>query len=195
MKNKIAMSIKKIMPDEASQEQIFKQALARANAGGKENQAVKIKSRSVKRIAAAIIAAALTLTLFTYVGFAYGSQVIQLLGGGRIEMGTVGSESYVSISVQELNPVEIIDGRVYFILDGVDITDYCTESTFYKYEHIAENGYLHIFIVGGNPDSIGWSEFIWDANGNMVGSTAQYHEDEHGERPEWLRLANETLQN
>jgi hypothetical protein len=76
---------------------------------------------------------------------------------------------------------------------GKDITDYCTEATFYKFEHTADNGYRHVMVVGGSPDNLGWGEFIWDETGFMVGSTAVFHEDENGERPEWLRLADEML--
>ena len=127
--------------------------------------------------------------------FAYGNQIINLLGGGRIESGkTNDGDDYISISTNfTVAPVEVIDGQVYFTLDGsrTDITVYCTETTFYEYEHIANNGYRHVVIIGGAPDKLGWGEFIWDENGSVVGSNATLHKDEYGETPQWLKLAEE----
>jgi hypothetical protein len=45
-------------------------------------------------------------------------------------------------------------------------------------------------VVGGPPDNLGWGEFILDESGFLVGSTAQFYEDENGNRPEWLRTAD-----
>ncbi|MDR2532327.1 MAG: hypothetical protein LBC82_05740 [Oscillospiraceae bacterium] len=198
--NKIAESIQKIMPDEAVKDYLLKNALDRAKSGthetGKELHIMtNNKSHYAKRLKPALIAAVIALALFTTVSFAYGGQIIQLLGGGRIESGkTADGDDYISISSFESNPAEIRDGRVYFILDGsdTDITSHCTEATYYKYEQIADNGYRHVIIVGGTPDKLGWSEFIWDEKGDMVGSTARYY-DINGEQPEWLRLAEEAL--
>ena len=198
--NKIAESIQKIMPDEASREQILQQILVRANTDNstirKENQDMNTKSRSVKKLATVIIAAVFTLSLLTFVGFAYGGQIIQLLGGGRIEMGkNDNGDDFISISVFDSSPVEIRDGRVYFILDGndTDITDFCTESTYYEYEQITDSGIRHVFIVGGTPDNLGWGEFIWNNTVAVLGSRAVYNEDADGEAPEWLTLAIEAL--
>jgi hypothetical protein len=160
---------------------------------------VVIRPRSKKRLISIIIAATITLTLLTIVGFAYGSRIIELLGGGRIESGkTSDGDDYISISTNfKSNPVEVKDGRVYFVLDNsnTDITSYCTESTFFMYEQVGDNGYRHVIIVGGTPDRLGWGEFIWDDKGNAVGSNATFYEDADGEHPEWLKRAEESLQN
>ncbi|MCL2634691.1 MAG: hypothetical protein FWD34_09295 [Oscillospiraceae bacterium] len=192
--NKIAESIKKIMPDEIEQDRILEQILVRKNnlTIRKENQDMNIKKpHSVKKLATVIIAAAFALSLLTIVAFAYSEQIIQMLGGGQIEIG----EDYVSISHIEITPVEIRDGQVYFILDGnnTDITSYCTESTYYEYEVIAENSIRHVFIVGGTPDKLGWAEYIWDNNGVWSGSTCTFFADINDEKPEWLKLADEAF--
>ena len=155
----------------------------------------KVKISRIKRISiVAVIAAVVILS-----GFTYGNQIIEqikLLGGGRIESGkTSDGWDYISVTQYKSSPAEVKDGKVYFILDGsnTDITSCCTEVTYYKYEKIADNGYRHVIIVGGPPDNLGWSEFIWDENGNFVASTAQFHEDENGEQPEWLKIAEGKL--
>jgi len=165
----------------------------------KEDTVLSIETRSIRRPLPAVIVIVVILSLLT-AGFVFanGSQIIQLLGGGRIESGkTSDGEDYISISQYETNPAEVRDGRVYFVLDGSDrdITSHCTESTYFEYERIAENGYRHVLVVGGEPDNLGWGEFIWDEDGNLVGSTAQFHKDIYGEQPEWLRLAEGTLRN
>jgi len=153
------------------------------------------KPRPARRLRPAVLAAVLILSLFLVVGFGYGSQIVQLLGGGWIESGKSGGGYYTSIPITESSPVEVIDGLVFFILDGanIDITSYCTETTYFEYEQISDNGYRHVFIVGGAPDNLGWAEFIWDENGNMIGSTATYHPGENDEQPEWFSLARATL--
>jgi len=166
----------------------------------KEVNALNIETRSTKRpLTAAIAIVAILSLLTTGFAFAYGSQIIQLLGGGRIETGKT-SDGNDNISVDTgfvSDPVEVRDGKVYFVLDGTnkDITSYCTETTFYQYEQIADNGYRHVVVVGGTSDNLGWGEFVWDENGDMVGNNATFHEDKYGERPEWLKLAEETLRN
>jgi len=190
--NRITESIQKIMPDEASKDFLLNNAFERA----KTDRYTITKGSFAKKMKTTLIAAIIAVIILTAGGFAYESQIIPLLGGGRIESGrTADGGHYVSISSHELSPAEVRDGRVYFMLDGsgTEITSYCTETTFYMYERVAENGYRHIFIVGGTPDSLGWCEFIWDEEGNMTGSTAQYRDDANGEQPKWLNLAYETL--
>jgi len=165
-----------------------------------QKEDIMMKSRSTKRLATVLIAAALSLLLFTITAFAYGDQIIQLLGGGRIEMGkTDDGKVYISLYSFEEKSVELRDGRVYFILDGndTDITSYCTEATYYAYEKFADNDIRHVFIVGGAPDDLGWAEFIWNAEGDRLGSSTAYQEvlgeDGESEKPEWLKLAERTF--
>jgi len=157
-----------------------------------QKEDIMMKSRSTKRLIA-VLAVVAMMVLFTIVSFAYGDQIIEMLTGGRIESGQNKDGHYVSISLTEGSaPAEVRDGQVYFTLGSSDkdITSHCTEATYYEHEHIADHGYRHVVIVGGTADSLGWGEFIWDANGHYTGGTA-YHPSIDGEQPEWLRLANE----
>jgi len=163
----------------------------------KEDNIVSIKSRSIKKIIVAAVVAVFMLSLLTIVGFAYGSQIIQLLGGGRIEMGRTADGEYITVSTAfESEPVEVRDGKVYFVLDGsnTDITSYCTEETYYLYEGAADNGYRSVVVVGGAPDNLGWAEFVWDENDFLFASNMTYNPvDEDGQKPIWLELAEETF--
>ena len=187
------------MPPER-QEQIRSELSARIYEKPMEDNIVNIKSRSTKKLVAVLVAAILAVSLSTFVAFAYGDQIIQLLGGGQIKSGITEEGSHytsMTMSTDDPAPVEVRDGKVYFVLDGTDtdITGYCTETTYYQYEKNADNGYRHIFIVGGSPDDLGWAEYIWDEAGKPVGSTsvlpAGYNADE---KPIWLELADEAFQ-
>jgi len=178
------------------QAQIRSVLSSRSSETHKENKIMPVQPRPAKRLAVAGIAAVFVLALLTTTGIAYGNQIIQLLGGGQIESGRIGKDHYTSITITEgSHPAEVRAGRVYFVLDGsdTDITSYCTEATYYVYEHVAVNGYRHVMVVGGAPDKLGWAEFIWDEDGNKAGSTAVFYPDSNDERPEWLRLAEETF--
>ena len=90
------------------------------------------------------------------------------------------------------------------MLDGseTDITEYCTETTYYQYVHTTDNGYRQVFVVGGPPDDLGWAEFLWDNEGNHLASSAVFKFPEEIETsdadfrtdaPAWLRSAREAL--
>ena len=145
---------------------------------------------------AALIAAVIVLSLSTLVAFAYGNQIIQLLGGGMFESGrTADGGHFVSVTMSEADPdpIEVRDGRVYFTMDGseTDITSYCTEATYYQYEQMADNGYRQVLIVGGRPDNLGWAEFLWDSEGNHLASSMRFDSMTGAENPRWYELAAE----
>lgn len=150
-----------------------------------------LKKRFSARIA---LVAALLVMALAMVGFAYGNKVIQLLGGGRIEEGVdAEGNGYTTMSNGFVNdPVEVRDGQIYFILDGsnTNITDHCSEKTYYQHEKVDKDGYRHVVLIGGTPDNIGMAEYIWDAEGVFKGCNASYYGDEE---PEWLQSARKAL--
>lgn len=66
--------------------------------------------------------------------------------------------------------MEISGDRIYFVLNDIriDITDKCSENTYFRYDHVAPNGMTHIIFVGGPIDNLGWAEFIFDEDGNYI---------------------------
>ncbi len=148
-------------------------------------------SSKKSRVLVIAIAAILSLSL---VGFAFGHQIIQLLGGGRIEQGkTSDGKDFVSIDAGFISdPVKVENNQIYFILDGsnTNITDQCSDSSYYKYETTDDNGYRHVVLIGGTADNIGFAEFVWDKGGNFLGSNAS---TSSSEKPEWLKSATSKL--
>lgn len=161
----------------------------------KENSSMKDKTYSFRK-PRVLIVAVITLLALSLVGFAYGNRIIQLLGGGNIEQGKAeDGENFVSMDTGFVaDPVRIENGQIYFILDGSDanITRQCSESNYFKYEKTNEAGYRNVVVIGGTADNIGMAEFVWDENGEFIGSNASHNTEEE---PAWLKLATKELRN
>ncbi len=50
------------------------------------------------------------------------------------------------------------DGRILMVLDGVerDITDKCSDTKYYAWEHTYEGGLRLLVVAGGTPERMGW---------------------------------------
>jgi hypothetical protein len=175
MKHNFTRTFDKVNIPQERQEQIREALSSRFSEIEKENKSMNTKSVAYRKPKAALVAAAIALSCILLAGFAYayGTQIIELLSGGRIESVESSSGGSVSISIVESYPYEVREGRVYFMLDGSgkDITSYCSDDTYYQYERTNENGYRHVLLIGGTPDNLGWTEIVFDANGNLVGTT------------------------
>ena len=85
----------------------------------------------------------------------------------------------------ETDPVEVREGQVYFTLDGSgrNITALCGADSYFQYEVQDETGCRHVVLVGGEPEQVGWAEFVWNADGEFIASSATYPDQE---KPQWL---------
>jgi len=176
MKQNFVRTFDKVKMPQERQEQIRETLSSRISEIERENKSMTTKSITYRKPKVALVAAVIALSCILLAGFAYayGTQIIELLGGGRIESVVSSSgDSSISISIVESYPYEVREGRVFFMLDGSgkDITSYCSEDTFYQYERTSENGYRHVLLIGGTPDNLGWTEIVFDENGNLVGTT------------------------
>lgn len=105
-----------------------------------------------KRILISILAILLLLVL---VGFTYNQEIIRLLSGNvQTKYKKMNGHATTFNVGFEREPVEVRNGQVYFMFaeEEINITEYCTEETYYKYEKVTQEGYRNIFIVGGNID-------------------------------------------
>lgn len=149
----------------------------------------------ILRKKAFVLAATLTIFLL-FSGFTYGAvKYIQTVFGlqMRISECETGGVEISGEYIGELNPpAEIIDGRLIFTLDGSnrDITNQCSETTYFRYDMVDEKGIQHIIFIGGTIDDWGFGDMIWDEEfqtyyGHFVGNSY--------ESPEWMRNANSSL--
>lgn len=177
------------------QEEIKSELSSRLLERQKENLFMNEKTHSFKKYRVLVVAVIAVLAL-PLVGFAYGNQIIKLLGGGNIEQGrNENGEDFISTDTGFVSdPFRIKDNQIYFILNGLDtnITNQCSESSYFKYETTNEDGYRNVVIIGGTADNIGMAEFVWDENGEFKGSNASYNTEEE---PQWLKSATKELLN
>lgn len=151
------------------------------------------KKINIKYKRVAIVAAAFIVSL-GLVGFTFGNQIIKFFSGGYVEVGKDGNgyHLYSFHDNEGAEPMEIRQGQIYFVFDGknINITDMCSDKTYYQYEAVDADGYRHVVLVGGNPDDVGWAEIIFNADGSARTVIADYDKDVE---PMWLTTAKEKL--
>lgn len=138
--------------------------------------ASKSTSRKIHTVRKRTLFLAAILTVFLLLsGFASIKYVITPAGfvvGQIDENGNATEGDYVHEAGRETPPAHVEDGRIIFTLDGSnqDITDFCSETDYYKYETTDKDGFKYVIVVGGTPKNMGWGEFIWDPVGESWGS-------------------------
>jgi hypothetical protein len=157
----------------------------------KQKEEYNMNGKGKIRLAVFAAVAALTCALLAGFAYAYGTQIVEMLSGGRIEIGP----NFRSVDAGfDIAPAEVREGRIIFTLDGsdADITGYCSETTYYQYELTDANGYRHVVLVGGTPDDLEWAEFVLNKDGSHIASSAVITFD--GDQvPAWLTTAQKVF--
>lgn len=64
------------------------------------------------------------------------------------------------------------DGRLYLVIgdEWIDVTDYCSSQSYYRYEIDDGEGIKEVIIVGGIPEDnkYGWLDYVYDSKGNRL---------------------------
>ena len=170
---------------------------------GTETEEVNMKKKNFLKRPVTLLAAALLVCALCVTAFAYGGELVlgiqQLISGGNIEQGVDESGvSYSAGSVDTANttsPVELRDGRLYLVVNGedIDITDECSYTEPYIYDCVGEDGLRHVFVIGGELDAIGWSEFIWGENGLPAGGSSKFGTSGGRADAPWMDAAMDEL--
>lgn len=182
MKSNIEKVFDKITLDDKRDAEI--KLLLNSKLSEKENY-MKLKKSRVLAIA---LIAVLSLGLM---GFTYGNQIVELLTGVKYEKG----KNFVSMELGFRNdPIEIVEDRVFFVLneENIDITDEISQEDYYQYEYTDENGLKQIIIVGGTIEDIGFNAYLFDSNGDRMGSSGMYNQID-GNQPKWLEKAEKEI--
>lgn len=103
----------------------------------------------------------------------YFRRIIMLSNDTQIEAVQQSDNTAVSIDSEALELdryVDISNNKIYFVLDDIrmDITEKCSDTTYFRYDMTDENGLKHIIFVGGTLDNAGWAEFIFDTDGTYL---------------------------
>ena len=98
---------------------------------------------------------------------ASADSVRQLFGwGGNMEITDHGNGVEIVVNTDELTePVEIRDGRMYFVVNGenMDITDQVSQTKAFTYSYKDTAGIIHDWVVGLNGEgleSYGYAEYL-----------------------------------
>lgn len=158
-------------------------------------------TRPILRRTGTLLVAALLICALSVTALAYGGvRIYQLLTGGSVEMGRDENGGYYAAGSMDtdhvISPVEYRDdGRLYLTINGEDkdITDALSYSEPYIYEFVAEDGLRHSFVIGGDLDAVGWSEFIWDEDGIAVFGYSHFATPDGSDDAPWLEAGKEQL--
>lgn len=165
----------------------------------KEAQPMKF-IRRFHRPAVAVAALVLVFAL-SATALAYGGQFYRFMTGGVTrdivdkDGNVIGVEGQMDLE-QITDPVELReDGKLYLTVGGqdTDITGLCSYETPYIYECTGSDGLRHAFIIGGNPDAIGWAEFIWDEDGLPRSGQVSFGTSGGSDDAPWLDAGKEQL--
>ena len=138
----------------ADPEAVKRRVLASAKAPAKREKRMPAKRK-------ALLAGALAAAMVVLVGAGFPQKVYQLATGTLsftedAISRTISYESHVS-------PIELEDGRLYFVLDGqrTDVTDLIDENTPYIYDAgDPEQDMVYYLILGGTPEHYGAFQWI-----------------------------------
>ena len=126
-----------------------------------EQKAKKKHGKTVMKLV--LLAAVVCLMTVT----ASADSVRQLFGwGGNMEITDHGNGVEIVVNTDELTePVEIRDGRMYFIVNGenLDITDQVSQTKAFTYSYEDTAGIIHDWVVGLNGEgleSYGYAEYL-----------------------------------
>ena len=125
-----------------------------------QNTRRKHKKTVVKLLLLAAVISLMTITVSA-------DSVRQLFGwGGNMEITDHGNGVEIRVNTDELTePVEIRDGRMYFIVNGenLDITDQVSQTKAFTYQYVDNQGITHDWVVGLNSENIenyGYAEYL-----------------------------------
>lgn len=138
-----------------------------------------------------IITFALAAALIVALGMAASAASPYIFGWAKnLVISTSGSEGTVSLEGLT-EPVEFIDGRMIFIVNGehIDITDMVSESEAFMYDYTDDEGITHYWMVGINGpemENYGFGEFLYEPEDGWAGGHGHNHLANDGEEAEWF---------
>ncbi len=120
-------------------------------------------------------------------------QTFNLLAGGEViyEQNEEGNQLTFQIRTENKNDyVQVEDGRLYFAVDNMkeDITEKCSETTYYRYEKVNQNQTKNVILVGGTVQSYEIIELCFNANGVFSFGSKKFSTEEMTDQP-WFKDA------
>ena len=147
----------------------------------------KHKKTVVKLLLLAAVISLMTVTVSA-------DSVRQLFGwGGNMRIDQYEDGAEVCVYTENLTePVEIRDGRMYFIVNGedMDITDQVSQTKAFTYQYVDNHGITHDWVVGLNSENIenyGYAEYLRSDDVWQGGYSARVNSNADGTtEAQWL---------
>lgn len=167
---------------------------------GEEKRKHMSISRRGKRIAIAgilLVSGFVSATTISYASDGkYFNYLYTFFNGSGVTYQEDNGESSMTVEMNatENPPVELINGNLYFIVDGneIDITNQISDSKPYIGEVVDQQGNVHKFVIGGKAveGEYGYQEFIFSNTGEFIASSGYYPSEDV---PEWANVGREKL--
>lgn len=159
-------------------EMLKKRTVELLNAENNSSNNNVLKKRIIQRSVAIIISVAVVgvTTVFAeeIIKRFYGAD------GSEIQYRETENERSVYIENVHTDYVKVVNGRLYFVIDDIqiDVTDECSDTSYYRYEIKNADGSRNVIFVGGTIENAGWVELIFDSEGKYVTNRMQIRGDD-----------------
>lgn len=161
--------------------------------------------RRISGPAAALAAAFLLMltntTVYAFTGEGIISRIVSFAGNAVFteatdeEGNTVSSAAFDTENAEA--PAEFKEGRLWLTANGehIDITDRVSDEQAYIYDYRDEEGITHYLILGGEPETFGYAEFMYDETKDPGWIGGYFTAGKVGEPidPDWLQNAKKEL--
>lgn len=158
-----------------------------------------IQRKKYNRISYAAIAVAFIAVLFiapstrTAIVKAaeYLTRIFETADGSKVVYEETDNSFKFTIETSDTSYTEISDGRLYFVFGEIreDITDRCSENSYFRYEIDNSDGSRSVILIGGTVTDNGWIELLFDKDGNYVFNKMKVKAYDAGNAPAWINTA------
>ncbi|MBO4604229.1 MAG: hypothetical protein J5657_02875 [Clostridiales bacterium] len=98
---------------------------------------------------------------------------------------------FIGINVKDKSSkdyAQLIDGKIYFVLDGnkTDVTDQISNKDYYRHEIKNADGSREVVFIGGTPENFGWWSVYYNADRKYVFNEGSIPNNDY---PEWFKNA------
>ncbi len=112
--------------------------------------------------------------------------------GGEVIYEEKDNELSFSISYPvDCSYMEISGDKIYLTVEDkkIDVTSYCGENSYYRYEVINSDGSKSVLLIGGSAERAGYVELVFDENGQYVFNKMQVPVINGGDVEPWVDTA------
>ena len=188
------------MPERCSQR--IEEAMRNEQAGTSKTPAGYRRFRGpAVALAAVLLLVLVNGTAYAYTGEGIISRILSFAGNAIFtesedEEGNMVSSAALD-TANATAPAVYKDGRLWFTANGenIDITEQISDSQAYIYDYRDGQGIKHYLILGGDPETFSYAEFLYDENKNPAWVGGYFTSGKVGEtiNPVWLENAKDKL--